>query len=305
MNKPHLLLIDGMALLFRAFFATAVSKQFMINTDGIPTNAVQGYMRHLLTAIEKTNPTHVAVCWDMGSHTFRNELYSEYKANRSAAPVELIPQFDIAKEVTAAFNIPNIGIVGFEADDCIGTICEQNKDKLNITVLTGDRDLLQVLDKGVDVLLMQKGMGNYHQYTKENFIDEYEIHPTQLVDVKALMGDASDGYPGVKGIGEKTALRLIQTYEDVEGLLSNLSNVTAFQRKNIENDMELLHLSRVLAKIKCDVSLTFDFLDAVWGDIPQSAQDIVHQYELKTVRNHLMKEQWLKEEATEILESSL
>ena len=304
MNKPHLLLVDGMALLFRAFFATSVSKQFMINSNGLPTNAVQGYMRHLLTAIEKTDPTHVAVCWDMGSVTFRNEIYSDYKANRTAPPVELLPQFDVAAEITAAFNIPNIGIIGFEADDCIGTICRQNKDQMNITVLTGDRDLLQVLDHGVDVYLLQKGIGNYKQYTKENFIEEYDIHPTQLVDVKALMGDASDGYPGVKGIGEKTALRLIQTYEDIEGLLSNLPKLTAFQRNNIESEIEMLHLSRVLAEVKCDVSLTFNPKKAVWDNIPESGHDFVHQYELKTVRNHIVKTKWF-EEAEETIGSGV
>lgn len=302
MNKKHLLIVDGMALLFRAFYATAVSRQFMVNSAGIPTNAVQGYMRHLLTAVENVNPTHLAVCWDMGSKTFRNEMYNNYKSNRTSPPVEMIPQFDLAKEVTTAFGIPNIGIEGFEADDCIGTICDQYKEDMLITVLTGDRDLLQIVDNQVHVLIMQKGIGNYQHYTAASFLEEYQLNPNQMVDVKALMGDSSDGYPGVRGIGEKTALKLIQEYKNIEGLLDNLPNLTKGQRTKIEEDTEMLHLCRALAKIKCDVPLQFGVFDAVWGEIPQSAFEFVHQYELKTVRNHLMKASWV-EEADDIFSS--
>src|SRR3954452_16079878 len=107
------MLVDGMALLFRAFFATAVTGQFMINSKGVPTNAVNGFVKHFFTAVSSFNPSHVAVCWDMGSKTFPNEIYAEYKANRGEAPVELIPQFDLVKEVVESFNVPNIGVVGF------------------------------------------------------------------------------------------------------------------------------------------------------------------------------------------------
>ena len=112
MDRHHLLIIDGMALLFRAFYATAVRRHFMINSKGIPTNAVQGYMRHVLTAIEHAAPTHIAVCWDMGSTTFRNELFGNYKSNREAPPLEMVLQFNLAKAMTAAFNIPTIGLAG-------------------------------------------------------------------------------------------------------------------------------------------------------------------------------------------------
>ncbi|MCM3109327.1 5'-3' exonuclease [Lederbergia lenta] len=290
MKQQHLLLIDGMALLFRSFYATAVSKYFMVNTAGVPTNAVQGYIKHLLMAVEHVNPTHVAVCWDMGSVTFRNDLYPEYKANRGAAPEELIPQFDLAKEVTTAFNIPNIGIAGFEADDCIGTICEQYKDQMNISVLTGDRDLIQIVDENVQVLIMQKGMGNYKTYTTSLVWDEFNILPKQLIDVKALMGDSSDGYPGVKGIGEKTALKLIQTYDHIEGLLENIAHITPGQRKKIEAETEVLHLCRALAKIKCDTPLLqININDCTWEEVPSTAWDAISEHELKTIHSYLLK----------------
>lgn len=287
MNKNRLLLVDGMALLFRAFFATAVRKQFMINSKGVPTNAVQGFLRHFLSALETSQPSHVAVCWDMGSKTFRNDIFKDYKSNREAPPLELVPQFDLAKEVTSAFAIPNVGIPGYEADDCIGTICEQVKKEMEITVLTGDRDLLQILDDQVHVWIMQKGIGNYAKYTKSIFMDSYQMYPKQLVDVKALMGDASDGYPGVKGIGEKTATKLIQEHGDIETMLANLSSLTPAQRKKIEQDKEMMHLSRELAKIHCEVPVTMELHEADWSGVPQTALDFVQEYELNSVRRHL------------------
>jgi 5'-3' exonuclease len=145
-QHPSFMLVDGMALLFRAFYATAVTGQFMINSKGIPTNAVQGFLKHMLTAVNHFSPSHVAVCWDMGSKTFRNELFDGYKANRSEAPVEMIPQFDLAKKAVEAFDIPNIGLSGYEADDCIGTIAKASAQHSRVGILTGDQDMLQLIE---------------------------------------------------------------------------------------------------------------------------------------------------------------
>jgi 5'-3' exonuclease len=252
-NKPSLMLVDGMALLFRAFFATAVTGQFMINSKGIPTNAVNGFVKHFFTAVSSFKPSHVAVCWDMGSKTFRNEMFSDYKGNRSEAPIELIPQFDLVKEVVEAFDVPNIGMEGFEADDCIGTIATQAKDEANVYILTGDQDILQLIDDHISVILLKKGFGNYLVHNKQTFFSEKGIMPKQMIDLKAFMGDPSDNYPGVKGIGEKTALKLLQQYGHVDGVVANLNQLTKAQRTKIENDLEMLYLSKKLAEIKCDV----------------------------------------------------
>ncbi|MBG9655714.1 5'-3' exonuclease [Cytobacillus firmus] len=252
-KKPSLLLVDGMALLFRAYFATAMSGQFMINSKGIPTNGVYGFVKHFLTAVSSFNPSHVAVCWDMGSKTFRTEMFDAYKANRPEAPIELVPQFDLVKEVVEAFDVPNIGLEGFEADDCIGTIAKKASQEAEVLILTGDQDILQLLDDNISVILLQKGYGNYLVHTTETFYEEKGITPKQMIDLKAFMGDTSDNYPGVKGIGEKTALKLLQQFEHIEGVLENLEQLTKGQRAKIEQDLEMLHLSRQLAEIKCDV----------------------------------------------------
>ncbi|WP_353855467.1 5'-3' exonuclease [Bacillus sp. Bos-x628] len=254
MNK-NVLLVDGMALLFRSFYATAVHRNFMINEQGVPTNGVNGYLKHLLTAIQTFKPTHIVCCWDMGSQTYRNELFQDYKANRGEPPVELIPQFDLAKIATEELGIMNIGLKGFEADDCIGTLATHYNEEANVTVLTGDKDLLQILDDRVTVALMQKGIGHYKHYTKEVFEEEMGVSPKALIDMKALMGDSSDHYPGVKGIGEKTALKLIQTYQTIDRLLENLHELTDAQQKKMQAGLEDLKLSRILAEIKCDVPL--------------------------------------------------
>ncbi|UOE54142.1 5'-3' exonuclease [Bacillus sp. CMF12] len=252
-KKPSLLLVDGMALLFRAYFATAMSGQFMINSKGMPTNGVYGFVKHFLTAVSSFNPTHVAVCWDMGSKTFRTEMFDAYKANRPEAPIELVPQFDLVKEVVEAFDVPNIGLEGYEADDCIGTIARKASEEAEVLILTGDQDILQLLDDNISVILLQKGYGNYLVHTTETFYEEKGITPKQMIDLKAFMGDTSDNYPGVKGIGEKTALKLLQQFEHIEGVLENLEQLTKGQRTKIEQDLEMLHLSRQLAEIKCDV----------------------------------------------------
>jgi 5'-3' exonuclease len=263
-NKPNLMLVDGMALLFRAFFATAVTGQFMINSKGIPTNAVNGFVKHFLTAVSKFKPSHVAVCWDMGSKTFRTEMFPDYKGNRSEAPVELIPQFDLVKEVVESFDIPNIGITGYEADDCIGTIAKDASRDANVHILTGDQDILQLIDDNIFVILLKKGFGNYLVHSKDTFFEEKGITPKQMIDLKALMGDPSDNYPGVKGIGEKTALKLLTQFEDVDGIVANLHQLTKTQKTKIEQDLEMLYLSRRLAEIKCDVPLNYSLEEALF-----------------------------------------
>ncbi|MFN2745659.1 MULTISPECIES: 5'-3' exonuclease [Bacillus] len=284
-----LLLIDGMALLFRSFFATAVHRNFMMNDKGIPTNGVHGFLKHMLTAVEAFQPSHVVCCWDMGSKTYRNDLFKDYKANRGEPPLELVPQFDLAKEAAAELGVLNIGLAGFEADDCIGTLSALFREKADITILTGDKDLLQLLAGTVKVALMQKGIGNYKVYTKDTFVEETGIEPNALIDVKALMGDASDNYPGVKGIGEKTAYKLIREYSTVEKMLENLDQLTKSQQKKIAESLEDLKLSKILAEIKCDVPLSCSLEDADFSLSLDKARDMLRMHQIRGIEPLLIK----------------
>lgn len=250
------LLVDGMAILFRAYFATSFTGKIRRTSEGVPVNGVHGFVRYFLNAIETYNPSHVICFWDMGSKTFRTEEYTDYKANRPAAPEDLVPQFDLVKQVVDSFDVPNIGIVGYEADDCIGTIAKRlSCQGHDVVVVTGDHDMLQLIDDRISIAIMKKGIGNYQLYTPDFLLEERQLTPAQIIDIKALMGDTADNYPGVKGIGEKTAHKLIQQYQNIESLLENLSELTKPIRTKIETDLDMLHLSRKLATINCDAPI--------------------------------------------------
>lgn len=254
-SKDTILLVDGMALMFRAFYASAATGYIRRTKAGVPTNAVYGFMRYFWDAVQKFGPTHIACCWDLGSKTFRTEQFSDYKGNRSDAPEELIPQFSMIREVMDSLGIPNVSSPGFEADDCIGTLASRFGQEMDVLVLTGDHDMLQLVSDRTSVIIMKKGHGNYMVYTPEALMEEKQLTPGQIVDLKGLMGDTSDNYPGVRGIGEKTALKLVQEHGSVDGILANLDQLSKSVRAKIEADLDMLHLSRQLATIRCDIEL--------------------------------------------------
>lgn len=280
MGNEKLLLVDGMALLFRSFFQTAPSGRFMVNEHGVPTNAVHGLIRHLFAAAEQIRPTHITVCWDMGKDTFRTEMFDSYKAHRPAPPAELVPQFDLAQKATAAFSLQNAGLKNYEADDCIGTISTRTKG-IETYILTGDKDLLQLLNGHNYVWLLQTGYGNWKSYDAALFRQEYGIEPDQFHFVKALMGDAADGYPGVKGIGEKTALKLIQQFGTTKGVMEGLEELTPSVRKKLSEGKEMLYMSEKLAEIHCDVPLDWTFESAAFTGTDERAQNFIEANGMK------------------------
>ncbi|MBE5084418.1 5'-3' exonuclease H3TH domain-containing protein [Lysinibacillus sp. fkY74-1] len=262
-TKPKLLIVDGMALLFRSFFASAAMGHFIRLADGTPTNGAQGFVRHVLTAQSLMKPTHMAVCWDMGAHTFRNELFDGYKANRPAPPEEMLPQFDMAKNLSLQMGWQNFGVKGMEADDLIGSMIAKWQDDADITVISGDKDLLQLLRPSTEIAFMKKGYTEYDIYTHGRFKEEYSIEPAQFAQVKAFMGDTSDGYPGVKGIGPKQALTLIQTYGSIDSVLASLGELKPGQRTKIQDQIDMLKLSHELATIQTDVPIEADLSSLV------------------------------------------
>lgn len=262
--KNRILLVDGMALLFRGFFATAFRQQFMYNDNGIPTNGVYQFLRYFLDGINTFEPTHVIVCWDMGSKTFRTEIYDNYKANRDAPPKELIPQFDLAKQAVDLFNIPNIGIENYEADDIIGTLAKRYHDNAQVIIQTGDLDMLQLVDDQIDVAIMRKGLSNYEVFNKINFLEKKGVLPEQITEFKGLTGDSADNYPGIKGIGEKTALKLLKEYETMDNILLNIDSHTKGIQTKLINDIDNFHLSKQLAEIKSDLDVDLQLDSALW-----------------------------------------
>ena len=277
-EKPHVLVIDGMALLFRSFFATAMSGNYFKNDKGIPTNAVQGFARHVLAAQNLIQPTHMAVCWDKGMRTFRNELYDGYKANRPKPAEELVPQFDMAQELSEHLGWMNFGIAGMEADDTIASITHKWRGDARFTIVSGDKDLLQLLEPSTEIAFTKKGFTIYDVYNEARFLEEYGISPLLFPDVKAFMGDSSDGYAGVKGIGPKTALQLVQTYGTVDKVLEALPLLKAGQRTKIETDLEMLKLSKELATIRRDVPIEAELDHLLIKEINSAKHEFLYEH---------------------------
>ncbi|EPD50583.1 hypothetical protein HMPREF1210_02552 [Paenisporosarcina sp. HGH0030] len=275
-QRPHILLVDGMALLFRSFFATSVFGQYFRNEQGVPTNGVQGFARHVMSAKQIMQPTHMAICWDMGMHTFRNDLFDGYKSNRPAPPEEMLPQFDMAKNLSEMLGWKNFGEVGMEADDLIGSMACKWQNEADITIVSGDKDLLQLLNPTTKIAFTKKGYNIYDEYTYERFVEEYQIEPSFFADVKAFMGDSSDGYPGVKGIGPKSALQLIQNYGSVEGVIEALPELKPGQQKKIQENLDMLRLSKRLATIHCEMDLPIELDQLI---VPSYSQQLLTQVE--------------------------
>lgn len=286
-KQPSLMLVDGMALLFRAYYATATSGYIRRTKAGVPTNAIYGFLRYLWDAIDTYQPTHVACCWDMAAKTFRSDQFAAYKGNRPEAPEDLIPQFSLIRDVTECLGIPNLGVEGFEADDCIGTLARRFGENMNVMILSGDHDLLQLVNERTSVIIMKKGHGNYMVYTPETLYQEKGLLPYQVIDVKGLMGDTSDNYPGVRGIGEKTATKLIQEYESIEGILANMDSLTKSVRGKIEADLEMLHLSRSLAAIHCEVPVDCELNLCILEIDDERVLSKLEELEMKSL-SHLM-----------------
>ncbi|WP_373229065.1 5'-3' exonuclease H3TH domain-containing protein [Cohnella sp.] len=286
MAEQKVMLVDGMALLFRGYYANSYGGYIRKTKAGLPTNAVYGFVKYLLDACKTFNPTHIVCCWDLGSKTFRTEKFVGYKANRPEAPIDLIPQFDLVKEVVSGFNIPNISFPGYEADDCIGTLSRQLSAHMDVLVLTGDHDMLQLVDERVKVIIMKKGPSNYAVYDSEKLLEEKQLTPMQFIDLKGLIGDTSDNYPGVRGIGEKTATKLLIEYLSIDGIIENLPLLAKSVKVKIENDLEMLHLCRELATISCDAPVTCMPDECLWQ--PDQAKIFAMFEELEF--NSLIKE---------------
>lgn len=241
-----ILLIDGSSLIFRAFYAI----RNLTTKDGVFVNGVYGFLNMYYKALELINPTHVFVAFDKGSKTFRHNEFADYKGTRGNAPNEITYQFGILKDLLSSMNVNYLELDEYEADDIIGTIAKlAQKEGFEVDIFTGDRDYLQLVDDNILVYLTKKGISEIKLMNTESILEEYDLSPKQLIDVKALQGDSSDNIPGVKGVGEKTALKLIQEYGNLENLYENIDNLKGKLKENLVNEKDKAYLSRYLGEI--------------------------------------------------------
>ena len=252
-----LILIDGNSLLNRAFYATPV----FTTKDGMPTNGVFGFVKLLLKIISDKAATHVAVAFDVHAPTFRHQLYGDYKAGRKPMPDDLRAQFPVLKEVLSLMNIRICEMAGHEADDIIGTLAK--RFPLQTYIYTGDRDAYQLVDESTTVCYTRKGVSDLLELTCENFKDEIGLTPSQIIDLKALMGDKSDNIPGVAGIGEKTAYSLLAAYGDLDGIYAHIDEIKGATQKKLIENKETAYFSRQLATIELDAPIEVELSECL------------------------------------------
>ncbi len=253
MNKERLLILDSNSLLNRAFYALPD----LMTAEGIHTNAIYGFVNMLLKMKEDIKPDYIVAAFDRKAPTFRHEEYKDYKAGRKKMPDELAEQFPIVKELLAALAINIFEIDGFEADDLIGTLSVFAEEKgIEVYIVTGDKDALQLATDNVKVVITKKGITEKEIYDKKRMIEEFGVTPKEFIDVKGLMGDSSDNIPGVPGIGEKTAFKLIKEYKSIESVIENIDNIRGKKLKeNLHEYGEQAIFSKKLATIMCNVPI--------------------------------------------------
>ena len=271
MNSTFLI-IDGFALVFRAYYALPTSLSL---PSGQPINAVYGLVTQTLRAIDLVKPTHLCICLDRPEPTFREALFNDYKANRPDPPDDLVSQFPLIQPLLDELGIPCLTQAGFEADDLIGTLAKSaNQESINALILSGDMDLLQLVTDSTQVLMPGKHGQEFNQMDGASVFEKYGITPLQVIDYKALKGDPSDNIPGVKGIGDKTAVKLLTEFNTLEGIYNNLDFIQSKSiREKLEANKEMANLSYQLATIKTDVDISkpiSDFaFEANWKQILQ------------------------------------
>jgi len=259
-----LVLIDGNSIIYRAFFALPL----LNNDKGIYTNAVYGFTTMLLKILEEEKPTHMLVAFDAGKTTFRHETYKEYKGGRQKTPPELSEQFPLLKEVLDAFDIKHYELDMYEADDIIGTLSLKAQEKdWDVTVISGDKDLLQLVSDKVTVRLTKKGISDVENYTPNYMHEKMEITPKQIIHLKALMGDNSDNIPGVPGVGEKTATKLLKQFSTLDEIYEHLDDVSGKKLKEkLENNKDAAFMSKELVTINRESPLTISLDDIPYDD---------------------------------------
>ena len=284
----ELILIDGNSLLFKAFYATSYTGNYMVNRNGIPTNGVYGFAR-MVEKIISTNPKYVIVAFDYGKKTFRNELLDTYKATRKETPQELVPQFALAREYLTAHSITWYEVEGYEGDDIIGTLVDfGEKNNLKVSVYTGDKDANQLISPQTTIYRTVKGVTE---------LDKYGLKPDQFRDFLGLMGDSSDNIPGIKGVGEKTALKLLHQYGTIEGLQEHQDEIKGKMGEKIRAGMEDALMSKKVATILRDIPIDVDLEKATYqGYDYETLKSFYEKYDMNSLIKSMTTEAAPKKE---------
>ena len=271
-------LIDGNSLINRAFYATPI----MNTSDGQPTNAVYAFINMLVKIITDVKPRYMLVAFDRKEPTFRHEMYADYKGTRKPMPEDLVPQIPLLKNVLDELGIARYDKAGIEADDIIGTLAK--KYDYDTVIYTGDKDSFQLVDGTTCVYFTRRGISDIDEYTAYNFVEKVGITPAQIIDLKALMGDSSDNIPGVKGIGEKTGLALVEQFGTVENLYDHLEEVKGKVKEKLEDSKDDCFLSKTLATINTKVDIDLSEDDFLFSyPFPSAARELFMKLEFKNL----------------------
>ena len=283
-------MVDGNNLLFRSYYATAYNGNFMKNSKGFPTNALFGFTNMINKIIQEENPEYIIVAFDKGK-TFRHEKYDFYKQGRSETPDELKMQFPVAKSMLDAMGIKYYEIDNYEADDIIGTFakyCDIPDDDYEGLIVSSDKDLIQLISPQVEMKLLKSK--DYIRYNVNNFKEEWGIDPINIIDLKALMGDSSDNIPGVRGIGEKTALKLLHQYKTLDGVYDNIDNIKGSVHDKLVSGKDDAYMSYAIATIYREVPMEINISDIKYLGPNDSLKGIYEELEFFSLLKNLKVE---------------
>lgn len=276
-----LLLIDGNSMLFRAYYGTR-ARGPMYSNAGVPTNAVYGFSTMLNKALEMMEPTHILIAFDTKDKTFRHDMYDDYKGTRKTIEPDLVSQFELIREYLDAYPMTRFELSGYEADDIIGTLAKTSVD-YHVEILTSDKDMLQLIDDHVDVLLMKKGLTDIEQVTVASLKETMGITPSQIIDLKAMMGDPADNIPGIPSVGEKTAMKYLDLYQTLDGLYDNKDEIKGKVGERIRENEPLARLSYDLAKINTQVPLDLNLDDLVYEIPNETLNAFYRKYDMNSL----------------------
>ncbi len=278
-----IILVDGHSIAFRAFYALPDT---LVTKDGFPTNVIHGFLMMISKLVKDYESEKIIITWDISKKTFRTDLYSDYKGNRTSAPDEFKLQIKVLQKLLDKFNIPQVSKEGFEADDVLGTLSKKlNEQSKDVMIVTGDRDSFQLITDKTNILYTKRGISDTQIFNEKQFIEKYSIKTNQYIEYLALKGDPSDNIPGLPGVGEKTAINLLLKYENISNIYKNINDLTPKLKETFSVNRDLLDISKILATIKQDLEIdipetktaeTIFFDDSVLN----KAEDEISKYEL-------------------------